>query len=196
MANLFDRDNYPLQEPEFLVAGDRWAWKRTDLVSDYPTDAYALTYEFHEDSGGGGNHRFTVAAVETTDAYIVEVSHSTTDNYNSGDYHWDAYITRSSDSERLIVDKGRTRIDVDLATSTADVRTHAKKALDAIEAVIENRATIDQSSFSLAGRSLSRMSVDELLQFRNYYRAEYNRELQKAKMRNKKPTGNMIGVRF
>lgn len=196
MANLFDRDNYPLQEPEFLVAGDRWAWKRTDLVSDYPTDTYALTYEFHEDSGGGGSHRFTVTAVETTDAYIVEVSHSTTDSYMAGDYHWDAYITRSSDSERLIVDKGRTRIDVDLATSTADVRSHAKKVLDAIEAVIENRATIDQSSFSIAGRSLSRMSPDELMEFRNRYRAEYNQELKKAKIRNHKPTGNMIGVRF
>ena len=49
MANLFDRDNYPQQEPETLVVGDRWVWKRPDLVSDYPTASYALTYEFHCD---------------------------------------------------------------------------------------------------------------------------------------------------
>lgn len=196
MANLFDRDNYPLQEPESLVAGDRWVWKRTDLVSDYPTDTYALTYEFHEDSGGGGSHKFTITATETTEAYIVEVASATTAAYATGDFHWDAYITRSSDSERVRVDSGRTEITLNLADTNADLRSHAKKALDSINAVIENRATIDQSSFSIAGRSLSRMSIDELFQFRDYYRTEYNRELQKAKIRNKKPTGNMIGVRF
>jgi len=47
MANLFDASNYPSQEPETLVVGDRWVWQRPDLVTDYPTDQYALTYEFH-----------------------------------------------------------------------------------------------------------------------------------------------------
>jgi hypothetical protein len=60
MANLFDASNYPSQEPETLVVGDRWVWQRPDLVTDYPTDQYALTYEFHIDSGGGGSHKFTM----------------------------------------------------------------------------------------------------------------------------------------
>lgn len=196
MANLFDRDNYPLQEPETLVVGDRWVWKRTDLVSDYPVDTYALTYEFHCGAGGGQSHQFTITATETTDAYIVEVPSATTAAYNAHTYQWYAYITRSSDSERVAIDNGITKLVDNYADTTADQRSHAKKALDSIEAVIENRATIDQSSFSIAGRSLSRMSIDELLRFRDYYKAEYNRELQKAKIKNKKPTGNMIGVRF
>jgi len=196
MANLFDRDNYPLQEPEILVLGDRWVWKRTDLVSDYPTDTYALTYEFHEDSGGGGSHKFTITATETTDAYIVEVASATTDGYSAGEYQWYSFITRSSDSERVAVDSGFSTLKVNFADTNADLRSHAKKVLDAIEAVIENRATIDQSSFSIGGRSLSRMSPDELMEFRNRYRAEYNEELKKAKIRNHKPTGNMIGVKF
>ena len=44
MANLFDRANYPTQEPDLLVVGDRWVWRRPDLVADYPTADYALTY--------------------------------------------------------------------------------------------------------------------------------------------------------
>ena len=60
MANLFDRNNYPTQEPDLLVVGDRWMWRRPDLVADYPTADYALTYEFHEDSGGDGSHKFTL----------------------------------------------------------------------------------------------------------------------------------------
>lgn len=196
MANLFDRENYPQQEPETLVVGDRWVWKRPDLVTDYPTNLYALTYEFHIDTGGGGNHKFTITATETTEAYIVEVDSSTTAAYTADDYKWYAYITRSSDSERVAVDSGISTLVVNYADSNADLRTHAKKVLDAVQAVIENRATIDQSSFSIAGRSLSRMSVDELFTVRDRYRAEYNEEIKKARIRNKKPSGNLIGVRF
>tara|TARA_R100000951_G_scaffold64585_2_gene54505 strand:- start:1962 stop:2552 length:591 start_codon:yes stop_codon:yes gene_type:complete len=196
MANLFDASNYPGQEPETLVVGDRWVWQRPDLVTDYPTDAYALTYEFHCDSGGGGSHKFTVTASETSTAYVVEVSSSTTSGYTAHQYKWYAFITRTSDSQRVAVDNGITTLVVNYADSNADVRTHAKKVLDSIQAVIENRATVDQSSFTIAGRSLSRMTIDELFLVRDRYRAEYNEEVKKARIRNKKPSGNLIGVRF
>ena len=196
MANLFDSANYPSQEPETLVVGDRWVWQRPDLVTDYPTDQYALTYEFHIDSGGGGNHQFTITATETTTAYIVEVASTVTDNYTADQYKWYAFITRTSDSQRVAVDNGMTTLVANFADTNADLRTHAKKVLDAVQAVIENRATIDQSSFSIAGRSLSRMSIDELFTVRDRYRAEYNEEVKKARIRNKKPSGNLIGVRF
>ncbi len=196
MANLFDSANYPSQEPETLVVGDRWVWQRPDLVTDYPTDQYALTYEFHIDSGGGGNHKFTITATETTTAYIVEVASTITDDYAADQYKWYAFITRTADSQRVAVDNGMTTLVANFADTNADLRTHAKKVLDAVQAVIENRATIDQSSFSIAGRSLSRMSIDELFLVRDRYRAEYNEEVEKARIRNKKPSGNLIGVRF
>lgn len=196
MANLFDSANYPSQEPETLVIGDRWVWQRPDLVTDYPTDQYALTYEFHCDSGGGGSHQFTITATETTLAYVVEVASTVTDDYTAHQYKWYAFITRTSDSERVAVDDGMTTLVANYADTNADLRTHAKKVLDAVQAVIENRATIDQSSFSIAGRSLSRMSIDELFLVRDRYRAEYNEEVKKARIRNKKPSGNLIGVRF
>jgi hypothetical protein len=196
MANLFDRANYPTQEPDVLVVGDRWTWKREDLITDYPIDSYALTYEFHEDSGGGGNHKFTVTATETTDAYIVEIPSATTANYSIGDYKWYAFITRSSDSERIAIDEGITTVIVNFANTNADVRSHAKKVLDAIEAVIENRATVDQSSFSIAGRSLSRMSIDELFNLKDRYKSEYLKEVKQARIKNKQNTNNTIGVKF
>jgi hypothetical protein len=196
MANLFDASNYPSQEPETLVVGDRWVWQRPDLVTDYPTDQYALTYEFHIDSGGGGNHQFTITATETTTAYVVEVASTVTDDYTADQYKWYAFITRTSDSQRVAVDNGMTTLVANFADTNADLRTHAKKVLDSIQAVIENRATVDQSSFTIAGRSLSRMTIEELFMVRDRYRAEYNEEVKKARIRNKKPSGNLIGVRF
>ena len=68
--------------------------------------------------------------------------------------------------------------------------------VDAIEAVIENRATMDQSSMSIAGRSLSRLTVDELMTFRDRYKTEYLKEVKQARIKNKKDSGNSIKVRF
>lgn len=196
MANLFDRTNYPAQEPDILVVGDRWVWRRPDLVTHYPTADYALTYEFHEDSGGGGSHKFTITATETSTDYLVEIASATTANYNAGEYNWYAFITRTSDSQRIRVDEGHTKLELNFADTNADSRTHAKKVLDAIEATIEGRASQDQMSYSIAGRSLSRMSIDDLLKFRDRYRAEYNKEIKKLRIKNKQDTGNTIKVRF
>ena len=196
MSNKFDRTNYPTAEPAKLVAGDRFAWKRDDLATDYPTSTFALTYEFHSDAGGGGSKKFTITATEAEDTYYIEVGSSTTASYTAGDYIWEAYITRSADSERIMVDSGRTEITINLANTNADLRSHAKIVLDAIEAVIEGRATIDQSSFSLGGRSLSRMSVEELMTFRDRYKTEYMKEIKLARKRNGQGTGNTIKASF
>ena len=196
MANLFDRANYPTQEPDILVVGDRWMWRRPDLASIYDPSEYALTYEYHRDSGGGGVNQFTITATETSDDYIIEVPSTTTDAYVANAYIWYAFITRSSDSERIAVDNGRAELIDDFADSNADVRSHAKTVLDAIEATIEGRASQDQMSYSIAGRSLSRMSIDDLMTFRNRYRAEYLEEIKKSRIKNKQDSGNLVKVRF
>ena len=196
MSNAFDRENYSSKEPNTLVLGDYWSWKRDDLATDYPIGTYALTYEFHSDSGGGGTKKFTLTAVEADDTYYIESASSTTTGYAVGDYVWEAYITKTSSSNRIMVDSGRTSITENLANTNADLRSHAKKVLDALEAVIENRATMDQSSMSIAGRSLSRMSVDELLTCRNRYKAEYLKEIKLARIKNKQGSGNTIKVNF
>ena len=195
MSNIFDRVNYPTQEPDTLVVGHRWVWRRDDLVSDYPLDEYALEYRFTEDSTGNTN-AFTIAATEAESTYLVEIASAVTASLTAGDYQWAAFIIRSSDNQRVVIDQGRTEILPNLQNTTADLRSHAKKVLDAIEAVLENRASQDQMSYSIAGRSLSRMSIDDLMTFRNRYRAEYLREIKLARIKNKQDSGNTIKVRF
>jgi hypothetical protein len=193
MANKFDSTNYPTTEPNELQLGDFWAWKRIDLSTDYPTASYSLSYEFNLVDGSTAAN-FTLTATESNDEYLIETSNTT--SYTAGEYNWVAYITRSSDSARIKLTEGFTEIQENYATTTSSVRSHAKKVLDAIEAVIENRATMDQSSMSIAGRSLSRLTIDELLQFRDRYKAEYLKEVKKARIKNRKDSGNTIKVRF
>jgi len=196
LSNLFDRDNYPTQEPDRLVTGDRFAWQRPDLVSDYPLADYTMTYHFSQDSGGGGTHHFTLSSTEADNNYYFEKPSSETTSLVAGDWKWQLYAIRTSDSQRITIDYGITKFSLGELDTNNDLRTHAKKVLDAIEAVIEGRATIDQSSFSLGGRSLSRMSVDELMTFRDRYHAEYLKEVKLARIRNKQGSGNTIKVNF
>ena len=196
MSNVFERADYPEKEPYELVVGDYWAWKKEGLTADYPTGSYSLSYEFHCDSGGGGSHQFTINAVEADDIYYIEVASTTTDNYTPHDYIWGAYITRTSDSNRIQVDEGKITLLPNLADTNADLRSHAKIVLDSIEAVIQGRANMDQSSMSIAGRSLSRMSIDELLTFRDRYKTEYLKEVKLARIKNNDASGNTIRVEF
>jgi len=203
LSNKFDSTNYPSQVPTELQLGDFWAWKRDDLSEDYPVASYSLSYEFNLIDGSTASN-FTVEATESNDTYIIEVS--STSSYTKGNYNWVSYITRTSDSARVKLEEGFVEIQDNYATTSASVRSHAKIVLDSIEAVIENRANIDQSSMSIAGRSLSRMSIDELLTFRASidelltfrarYKAEYLKEVKQLRIKNKRGSGNTPKVRF
>lgn len=193
MSNLFDSANYPTEVPTELQLGDYWAWKKDNLSTDYPTASYALSYEFNLVDGSTASN-FTLNATESNDEYLIEVSNTT--SYTKGNYNWVSYITRSSDSARIKLSEGFVEIQDNYATTSTSVRSHAKIVLDAIEAVIENRANIDQSSMSIAGRSLSRMSIDDLLTFRARYKAEYLKEVKQARIKNGRGSGNTIKVNF
>lgn len=191
MSNDFDSSCYPTTEPEDLTAGDRWAWKRTDLTQ-YGA-GYTLTYEL---TLNGGAAPITLTATLSGTEYLIEVAAATTAGYTAGDYAWSALITRDLDSERTRESNGTLTVNPDPAVSEADPRTHARKTLDAIEAVIEKRATKDQESYSIAGRSLSRMNIADLMSFRDQYRAEVKREEDAEKIAKGLGTGKNIKVRM
>ena len=193
MSNKFDSTNYPPQVPTELQLGDFWAWKREDLANDYPVADYSLSYEFNLVDGATASN-FTLTATESGDTYIIEATN--TSSYTKGNYNWVSYMTRSSDSARVKLEEGFVEVQDNYATTSASVRSHAKIVLDSIEAVIENRANIDQSSMSIAGRSLSRMSIDELLTFKDRYKAEWLKEVKMARIKNNQGSGNTIKVNF
>lgn len=193
MSNKFDSTNYPTEVPDELQLGDFWAWKKDNLASDYPTADYTLSYEFNLIDGATASN-FTLTATESNDEYII--STSDTGSYTKGEYNWVSYITRTSDSARVKIAEGYIELQDNYATTSASVRSHAKIVLDAVKAVIENRATMDQSSMSIAGRSLSRMSIDELFTLKDRYQAEYDKEVKKAAIKNGKSSGTTILTKF
>lgn len=75
-------------------------------------------------------------------------------------------------------------------------QTHAERVLNAIEATIERRASTDQMSYTIDGRSLSRTPIADLLALRDRYKAEVAREKQAARLKNVRGGGRQVFVRF
>lgn len=180
-------------ESASIVAGDTLKWKRTDLSQDYPNSAWVLSYQLRPEAGGAA---ITFNASNDGADYLVSVAAATTATWAPGVYYWAAYATKGATSERVRVDAGTLRILPNLAASQAENRTHAKIVLDAIEAVIQGRATKDQNSYAIAGRSLDRTPIPDLILLRDRYKAEYARELKAERIANGMGGGGQVLVRF
>ena len=194
MSNLFDSDNYPTVEPEVLTIGDRWLWKRNDLGSDYPPASYALSYNARLQ--GAGSTAISITASESGDDYLVEVASATTAGYTAGTYSWSAFITRSADSQRIQIDSGDFVIKTNLATSTADPRTHAEKMVDHLESTLESLAQKLTTSYSVSDRSNTLTSMEDVRNQLDYYKGKVKSELNKARVKSGLRTDSNLLLRF
>lgn len=192
MANAFD--TVLAKEPTKIIAGDTLLFKRTDLANDYPTASYSLSYKARLE--GAGSTVITISATGSGDVYSVSVPASTTAGYTAGVYHWAAYITRTSDNARVTIAEGTWTVEANKATATTDPRSHAKIMLDKIESILQGRADSDVASYTVNGRSLNKLSISDLLLWRDRYRAEYKAEQRAERAARGEPTGQTIRVRF
>ena len=85
---------------------------------------------------------------------MVEFTSATSASYTSGTYSWSAYITRSSDSQRIQIDVGDIVIKTKLATSVANPRTHAEKMVNYLESTLESLTQKLTTSYSVSDLSL------------------------------------------
>ena len=194
MANAFDSDNFKTVEPEVLTIGDRWVWKRTDLGSDYPPSSYALSYDARLQ--GTGSTAISITASESGDDYLVEVASATTAAYTAGSYSWAAYITRSSDSQRIQIDSGEWVVKTNLAADTSDPRDHDEKMLDYLETTLESLAQKLTTSYSISDRSNTLQSMSEVREQLDDYRGRVRSKTNKARVLSGQRTDMNLLLRF
>ena len=65
-----------------------------------------------------------------------------------------------------------------------------------IESILEGKADSDVASYSIQGRSLTKLAIDELLQWRDYYRREVNEIRRKEQITHGRKTKATILGRF
>ncbi|MCM0018423.1 MAG: hypothetical protein NBV67_00350 [Tagaea sp.] len=181
----------PLSEPALIVAGDTLRFRREDLGDSYPADqGWSLTYEARSAAGA-----ITFVAAASGRAFDVNIAVSTTAGWTAGRYDIAGYVAKAG--ERYQIYRGTITVAPNLAAAgAADRRSHARKVLDAIEAVIEKRASLDQESYEIDGRSLKRTPIADLLKLRSLYKAEIAREDAAARVAQGLSPRRRILVRF
>jgi hypothetical protein len=106
----------------------------------------------------------TSTDIETSDVtgtgpnWIVTVPAAATATLAAGPYTLLILATPLGGVETVT---GQSAIDL-LAADAKDLRSSARKILDALEAMFEGKASKDQASISYNGRSISRLSLDEV----------------------------------
>lgn len=166
MINPFDTTETPLSEPETIVAGSYLAWRRDLEITD---ELVTISYRLFPLAGGSSidiNGSYVLSGT-----WLFEVLSATSATWATGEYRWDLIATRTSDSEEKCLETGRLTI----FATTDDRRTHAEIMVTKIESVLSGRADHDIESYSIKSRSISRMSVSELIKWRDYYLDEIAR---------------------
>ena len=135
-----------------------------------------------------------LAATAQGTAHLFALDGAATSSYLPGDYS--VSVRAISGSDVFEVESGILAVVVDLGLAVAghESRTHAVKVLASVEAVIEGRATRDQESYSINGRTLTRTPIADLLLLRDRYRKEVGSERRGG--RPKPLLRRKINVRF
>lgn len=180
----------PLAEPLVIVAGDLASWKRS--LSDYPASAgWTLSYALAK---SGSQYTFTASA--SGNDFLVSVPAATTATWSVGQYLLQGYVTNGT--ERHIVFEADITVQANLSAATGglDTRSHARKVLDAIEAVLESRASKTIVQWSGLEQSFSLIPTPDLLTMRDKYRIEYQAEIAASNIARGLGNKRNVFVRF
>ena len=176
-------------EPEKLTAGVTWKWKKT--ISDYPASEWTLTYYLRKD--GATATSFSAAA--DGDSYLVTVAAATTAAYASGIYDFIGWVIKGT--EKFEVFNSMIEVLPNPTNASAyDPRSHARKVMELIEAAMEGRVPNGMESYSIGGRSINKIPLNQLRELYEKYKQDVVMEEQAERLVNGRRSGKNIGVRF
>ena len=181
----------PTSEPASIIAGNTVKW--TKSLPDYlPADGWVLTYALVI----SGNQKIITATDNGDGTHLATIAAADSANYTADIYHWQAYVTKGTD--RYPAGTGRVEVKPKFATQTSghDARSHVKKVLEALEATILGKASEDQLSLTVNGRTLQQMLPGDLIKWKNHYEILYKQELQKEASTNGNGIASKGQVRF
>lgn len=157
--------------------------------SDYPTPPWESTIIFTNESnvysfdgiGVGTRHDFKMTPSETR-------------SMEGGDYKARVTVTDSVDIYTAYTTRATVKLD---PTVPGNDMSHVEKVLKALQATIEGRASSDILNYSIRGRSIGRMSPQELLDWRDKYLQFWKEEQHQEDISNGLPgQSGIIRVRL
>jgi len=183
-----------MSRPTEIISGDTYEYDVTSV--DYPaTDGWTLKVTILNAA-----KFLKVTAAANGAGYTVTLASKDTDDLTAGTYSLVEAVEKGSgealERHTLCAFQVVVKANIAGAAAATDVRTHARKVLDAILAVIESRATLDQQQISIAGRTLVSMPIADLLKFKNEYQLQVNNETAQERAALGLSTGRNILIKF
>tara|TARA_R110002020_G_scaffold440982_1_gene651688 strand:+ start:737 stop:1324 length:588 start_codon:yes stop_codon:yes gene_type:complete len=187
---MSDLDSTALRvEPVLVAAGTTWKWNRA--YTNYPNSTFTLKYYFRE-VRGVYSLDVTAAADTNGSGFIISVPKATTELVTPGIYAGRGYVEDATDRYLVYDNQIEVMADFKLVSEGEDLRTHNAKVLEQIKALLENKFVDDSQSYSIAGRSLTKMTPTELYTHKLYYEQQVIAENRRARAKQNLPTGQTI----
>ena len=168
----------------YITAGETLS--ATLTRADYPPSTHSLEYRFRHAGG-----TFTATCTESGSNYILTVAASVTEDITPGDVLFVGYATVTATSAVVKIDSGSIKVYANPVKETTNAR-----ALRAIRARIEGRATDDQLTLSLGDVTLGYMKMDELIKAESLFARRVAGEMEKAVVAAGGPSRRRILTRF
>ncbi|PCJ55314.1 MAG: hypothetical protein COA79_20960 [Planctomycetota bacterium] len=175
--------------PTLLIAGDTLSF--TYDISEYSSDdGYSATFLLNSSA-----QSYSVSSSGVGAEYSFSETSANTSSWVAGTYTYWIYISKTGEHHTIITDE--IEIKANVVSGPIDIRTHAQKVLDSINAVLENRAGQDYTDYNLpGGLSVSKLDPVDLLKFKKEYEAIRRQEVKAEDIRNGKTSGNIVKARF
>jgi hypothetical protein len=196
MIERFDADGLQFQHTKTtkdFYSGDQLDWK-VQFENYSPVDNYNLSLVLLHAT----NPKISLTASQNLAENLFEfiVPNTATNNYVAGKYLLYFILTRSSDSFVKQMEIGFITISPNIANSiNLDVRTHSQKVLDSIKTLLEGKMLDDVANYTINGRTLTKLSLDELRKIKIYYENEVQVEISRKELKdNGRTTKNKLKV--
>lgn len=159
----------PTIEPVSVTAGDSISWLQS--LSDYPASSgWALKYALRSTAG-----KIDLTSAASGDDHLITVTPAASALWTAGTYQFQKYVEKGSAEtlQRVTLGLGSMIVAASLAamTTATDTRSWARRSLEAIEAVIEGRASRSDKSYQIDfggnRQSCESMTIKELLAARD-----------------------------
>ncbi|MFI4962632.1 MAG: hypothetical protein ACHP6H_02100 [Legionellales bacterium] len=173
----------PIVMPGKIQAGDSLIFKRHLL--EYDSSTWTLTYYLTN-----ATDCYSFSSTPDADDFSFNVPATSTGLWAAGVYQYFGQVSNDA-GEAHTVDTGVITI---LAPYTAPVdnRSYSKIMLDAIENLLAGKVTRDAISYSVAGRSLTKMPIKDLLLIHDRFAYEYKAECDAERIASGQPVDDDI----
>jgi hypothetical protein len=184
-----------MQIPSSIVAGDSVTWRdeaTADALGNAITSAtHTLTYAIR------GAQNLTLTGSPYLTGWEVTASAAQTITLLSTRYYWQAYATHGV--SRITLGQGQLTVTKNLSTQSAGAELRSQTQIDldnveaAIRAMISNQAV---QEYSIAGRSIKKMVLSDLIMLRDQLRYELVQQRRQELIANGQGDPHSLFVRF